>query len=131
MTAHEAKRIAKVQRWVDTVCARMHVASRVVVDSDVCDDGAHGQILRGGMCFMLRVEPDFFARSPDFQRAVLVHELAHTYFAQMDDVHEAMVEHRMSHVDAETLKRLRLDAEHTAIERITNALAPCMPMPKF
>ena len=128
---HEPKRIAKVQRWLDGVCARMHVASRVIVDADPCEEGAHAQIHRGGMCFLLKLEEDFFARPADFQRAVLVHELAHTYFSQMDDVHDAMVDARMSPVDADTMRRLRLDAEHTAIERITNALAPCMPLPRF
>jgi hypothetical protein len=60
-----------------------------------------------------------------------VHELAHTYFDQMDSVQEAMLANKLSPVDLDTMRKLRIDAEHTAIDRVTRAVCPSVALPKF
>lgn len=131
MATHDKRRLAKVAKWLGPVCARMHVSHQVRVGADYCDDGNHATIQRDGMGFLLLLEQDFFYQPPDLQRTVLVHELAHTYFDEMDASHEAMLATRLSQVDASALRQLRLNAEHGVIEKVTRALSPLMPMPRF
>lgn len=131
MTMHDPRKIAKVAKWLGPVCARMHVHHHVRVGVDHCEEGNHATIQRDGMGFLMLLEQDFFALSADMQRTVLVHELAHTYFDEMDASHEAMLSTRLSQVDASALRQLRLNAEHGVIEKVTRALAPLMPMPRF
>ena len=128
---HDARKLMKVARWLGPVCARMHVGHDVRLASEPCDDGAHATIQRDGMGFVLHIEGAFFTRAPSLQRAVLVHELAHTYFDDMDAAHDAMLDKVLSPVDLDRVQRLRGNAEHAAIEKITRAIAPHMPLPRF
>ena len=128
---HDPKKIAKVQAWVDPVAARMFVAYAVRVHQEHSEENTNATIQRYGGGFAMHLGSGFFSLPRDEKRIVLVHELAHTYFAQMDSVHEGMLSKRLSPLDADTWKALAADAEHDAIDRITRDLAPMMPLPKF
>ena len=128
---HDARKIQRVQTWLHVACARMYVGYDVVVSADFCDEGNHATIQRDGLGFMVHLAEGFFDLDARSKRAVLVHELAHTYFDQMDSVQEAMLANKLSPVDLDTMRKLRIDAEHTAIDRVTRAVCPSVALPKF
>ena len=128
---HDAKRIAKVQRYVDVAAAILLVRTRVSVDREFSSDDAAAEVESSGQGAHVYLGKGFFGMSREAQREVIAHELLHVHFDGMNAVMESMCQNVMGRVDLERMRALQLKEEHAIIDCLQRVCARLLPLPKF
>lgn len=78
----------------------------------------------------LRIARDFFAQSPERQRLILAHELAHIISARLDRVIENL-EEPLGKIGYALLEPNFIDATERMVEHFARLIARELPIPNF
>lgn len=123
---HPAKFIQRLQQYVRDCQAIFRLQDwDIKLLRDMSPEGSHADIVAGMWTADLRLGPSFRAQTPELQRRIIAHELAHIYTNQLIETVYAVVPPDKN-VQFNAVFRDQIEWTTEQLERV---LAPLLPLP--
>jgi len=121
----------KLEAWIAAALPILELTEwEITVSREAADIDAHADIEVHDQrrTADLRIARDFFAQTPERQRLILAHELAHVVTARTDRVFENL-EDPLGKIGYALLEPNYLDATERMVEHFARLIAQLLPVP--
>lgn len=122
-----------VEEWIADALITLELQGwEITVSREAADITAHADIEVHDQrrTADLRIARDFFAQSPERQRLILAHELAHVISSRLDRVIENL-EEPLGKIGYALLEPNFIDATERMVEHFARLIARELPIPNF